>query len=39
MQFSGAFAKLRKAAIGFIMPVCLYVRLFGTNGFPLEGPS
>jgi hypothetical protein len=32
-ELSGAFAKLRKAAFGFVMPVCLsvYTKQFGSH--------
>jgi len=35
----GAFAKLRKATISFVMSVRLSVRPHGTTRFPLEGFS
>ena len=33
----GAFAKLRKATICFVMSVCLSVRLHGTTRLQLNG--
>ena len=35
----GAFAKFRKAAVGFVMSVCLSVRTHGTTRLPLYGFS
>jgi hypothetical protein len=35
--FLGAFEKLRKATISFVMPGRLSVRLHGTPRFPLNG--
>ena len=36
-SFLGAFAKLRKATISFVMSVCLSVRPHGTTRLPLDG--
>jgi len=33
----GAYAKLRKATISFVMPLCPSVRPHGTTRFPLDG--
>jgi hypothetical protein len=32
LPFLGAFAKLQKAAVNFVMPVCLPVRPHGRTG-------
>ena len=37
--FLGAFAKLRKAIISFVMSVCLSARPHGTTRLPMEGFS
>jgi hypothetical protein len=34
--FLGAFAKLQKAAISFVMSLCLSVRPHGTTRLPLD---
>jgi hypothetical protein len=39
VQFLGAFAKLQKATISFVVSVRLCVRLNGTTWLPLEGFS
>jgi hypothetical protein len=38
-RFSALFAKLRKATINFVMPVCLFVWPHGTARLPLDGIS
>ena len=38
-QFLGAFAKLRKGTISFVMAVHKFVRPHGTTRLPLEGHS
>ena len=35
--FLGAFAKLRKVTISFVIPVCMSVRPPGITRFPLDG--
>ena len=35
-QFLGAFAKLRKATVSFVMSVCPSARLHGTTRLPLD---
>jgi len=37
--FLGAFAKLRKAIVSFVMSVFPTFRLHGTTGLPLDGFS
>jgi hypothetical protein len=37
VPFLGAFAKFRKVAVSFVMPVCLSVRPHGTAGLPQDG--
>ena len=37
ITFSGAFAKLQKATITFVMSVCLSVCPHGTTRLPLDG--
>ena len=36
VEFLGAFEKLRKATVNFVMPVCLSVRPHGTTRLPLD---
>jgi hypothetical protein len=37
LQLLGAFAKLRKSTVSFVIPVCPSVRPRGTTRLPLDG--